>query len=281
MEELREQFEACGIDGCKVMEESEGDLRAHLQGFEPEPAGLALGILKQLKQERELALESSLPVPARFSFTDHFAGTTESLPHIPLLPDEQAALAQVTRPLQLMQVAAWFLGRRWPAAGRQRLRQQPLPPFDCVRDGCPARVPARAMFGWLATACGRLASAPGNVLVSDRATWRLVGWVMECATRGRARRVKVQPQRRAAVSRHMCVFCNRLLQQTLADVQVAPCKALQQHAPRYRTPCFPAHALFAVCRRRQPRTLRCTRQTRGERSPAACSLNLRAQTSRP
>jgi hypothetical protein len=62
-------------------------------------------------------------------------------------------------------------------------------------------------------------------------------------------------------------FCNRLLQQTLADVQVVHCKAPQQHAPR----CFPAHALFAVCRRRRPRTLRCARQTRGERSPAAAA----------
>ena len=219
--------------------------------------------------------------PAGILFTDHFAGTTESLPHIPLLPDEQAALVQVTRPLQLMRAAAWFVGRRWPAAGRQRLRQQPLPPLDCVRDGCSARVAARAMFGWVATACGRLASAPGNVLVSDRATCRLAGWVMECVSGGRVMRVQVQPLRRAAVSRHLFVFCNRLLQQTLADVQVAHCKAPQQHAPRCRTPCFPAHALFAVCRRRQPRTLRCARQTRGERSPAACSLNLRAQTSRP
>ena len=216
--------------------------------------------------------------PAGILFTDHFAGTTESLPHIniPLLPDEQAALVQVTRPLQLMRAAKWFVGRRWPAAGRQRLRQQPLPPLDCVRDGCAARVPARAMFGWVATACGRLASAPG-----DGTTWRLAGWVMECVSRGGVRRVQVQPQRRAAVSRHMCVFCNRLLQQTLADVQVAHCKAPQQHAARCRTPRFPAHALFAVCRRRQPRTLRCARQTRGERSPAACSPNLRAQTSRP
>jgi hypothetical protein len=132
--------------------------------------------------------------PARISFTDHFAGTTESLPliNIPLLPVEQAALVQVTRPLQLMRAAAWFLGRRWPAAGRQRLRQQPLPPLDCVRDGCAARVPARAMFGWVATACRRLASAPGD------------GCVMERVSRGRARRVQVQPQRRAAVSRHMC-----------------------------------------------------------------------------
>jgi hypothetical protein len=281
-EELREQFEAWGIDGGKAMEESEGDLRAHLQGFEPEPAGLALGILKQLKQESELALEalpasfheSSLPVPV-FSFRDHFAGTTESLPHIPLLPDEQAALAQVTRPLQLMRAAAWFLGRRWPAAGHQRLRHQPLPPLDCLRDGCAARVPARVMFGCVATACRRMASAPG-----DGTTWRLAGWVMERVSRGLVRRGQVQPQRRAAVSLHMCVFCNRLLQQTLADVQVAHCKAPQQHALRCRTPCFPAHALFAVCRRRQSRTLRCARQTRGERSRAACSPNLREQTSR-
>ena len=36
-------------------------------------------------------------------FRDHFAGTTESFPHIniSLLPDEHAALVQVTRPLQL------------------------------------------------------------------------------------------------------------------------------------------------------------------------------------
>ena len=166
------------------------------------------------------AQDSERAAPARISFTDHFAGTSVSLSHIPLLPDEQAALAQVTRPLRLMRAAAWFVGRRWPAAGHQRLRQQPLPPIDCVRDGCPARVAARAMFGWVATACGRLASAPG-----DGTTWRLAGWVMECVSRGGVRRVQVQPQRRAAVSRHMCVFCNRLLQQTLADVQVAHCKA--------------------------------------------------------
>ena len=117
--------------------------------------------------------------PARISFTDHFAGTTESLPHIniPLLPDEQAALPQVTRPLQLMRAAAWFLGRRWQAAGTKRFRQQPLPPLHCVHDVGAARVPVRAMFGWVATACRRLATAPGNVLVSDRTTGRVAGWV--------------------------------------------------------------------------------------------------------
>ena len=251
-------------------------------GFDADSVREALattgGDMQQALDVLRSAQEGGRAAPARISFRDHFAGTTVTVssPHIPWLPDEQAALAQVTRPLRLMRAAAWFLGRRWPAAGRQRLRQQPLPPLDCVRDGCPARVPARAMFGWVATACGRLASAPG-----DGTTWRLAGWVMECVSRGGVRRVQVQPQRRAAVSRHMCVFCNRLLQQTLADVQVAHCKAPQQHALHCCTPCFPAHALFAVCRRRQPRTLRCARQTRGVRSPAACRPNLRAQTSRP
>ena len=131
-----------------------------------------------------------LVAPSLLSFTDHFAGTNESLPHIniPLLPNEQAALVQVMRPLQLMRAAAWFVGRRWPVAGTKRLRQQPLPPLDCVRDGCPARVPARAMFGWVATACRRLASAPG-----DGTTWRLAGWVMECVSGGRVRRVSLVP----------------------------------------------------------------------------------------
>ena len=235
-------------------------------------AGDAQQALEVLRSGRE----GGRTAPVRISVRDHVAGITVSLSNIPLLPDEQVALVQVARPLQLMRAAAWFLGRRWPAAGPQRLLQQPLPPLDCLRDGCLARVPAREMFGCVATACRRMASAPG-----DGTTWSFAGWVMERVSRGRVRRVQVQPQRRAAVSRRMCVFCNRLLQQTLADVQVAHCKAPQQHAPRCRTPCFPAHALFAACRRHQPRTLRCARQTRGERSLAACSFNLRAQLSRP
>ena len=60
--------------------------------------------------------------PSLLLFTDHFTGTTESLPNdIPLLTDEQVALVQVTRPLQLMRAAAWFLARRSAAAGINRL----------------------------------------------------------------------------------------------------------------------------------------------------------------
>ena len=186
-------------------------------GFDADSVREALatagGDMQQALDVLRSAQEGECAAPARISFRDHFAGTTVivSSPHIPWLPDEQAALAQVTRPLQLMRAAAWFAGRRWPAAGRQRLRQQPLPPLDCLRDGCAARVPARAMFGWVATACRRLASAPG-----DGTTWRLAGWVMECATRGRVRRVQVQPQRRAAVLRHKRVFWDNILQSAAA-----------------------------------------------------------------
>jgi hypothetical protein len=154
---------------------------------------------------RELAIMADADAAEKHghvSFRDHFAGTTVtlSLSHIPWLPDEQAALAQVTHPLRLMKAAAWFLGRRWPA-GRQRLRQQPLPPLDCLRDGCSARVPARAMFGFVAAACRRLASAPG-----DATTWHLAGWVMGRVARGRVRRVQVRPQWRACcVATHVCV----------------------------------------------------------------------------
>ena len=66
--------------------------------------------------------------PARISFRDHFAGTTESLSHIniPLLPDEQAALVQVTRPLQLTAAAHESCSVvRWAAMASSR---PPAPP---------------------------------------------------------------------------------------------------------------------------------------------------------
>ena len=42
-------------------------------------------------------------------------------------------------------------------------------------------------------------------------------------------------------------------------------------APRCRTPCFPAHVQFAVCRRHQSRTLRSARQTRFSHTCGAAS----------
>jgi hypothetical protein len=193
----RNKFETCGIDGRMIVEESERDLDAILsKRCEWRTAADALGILKQLKMERLKVLFPEA-VHLGISFTDYFAGTTVSLPRIPLLPDEQAALAQVTRPLQLMKAAAFFFARQSPAVGRQRLCQQPLPPLDCVCDGCPARLLVRVMFGCAATACRRLASAPGNALVSDRTMRCWAELAMERVLQGHVRRVQVQPQRRA------------------------------------------------------------------------------------
>jgi hypothetical protein len=193
----RNKFEICGIDGRMIVEKSERELDAILRkrcewGTETH----ALRILTQLKMER---LKTLFPVGVNqgISFTDHFTGTTVSLPHIPLLPDEQAALVQVTRPMLLVKAAACFFARQSPAAGHQRLYRQPLPPLDCVSAGCPARLLARVMFGCAATACRRLASAPGNVLVSGRTTWRWAELVMERVLQGHVSRVQVQPQRRA------------------------------------------------------------------------------------
>ena len=53
-------------------------------------------------------------------------------------------------------------------------------------------VPVRIMFGWVATACRRLATAPAGMNVMYRTTGRcLAAWMMERVTRGRVRRVQV------------------------------------------------------------------------------------------
>ena len=65
------------------------------------------GDVQQALDVLHSAQEGGRAAPARISFRDHLTGTTVTVssPHIPWLPDEQAALAQVTRPLQLMKAA--------------------------------------------------------------------------------------------------------------------------------------------------------------------------------
>jgi hypothetical protein len=112
--------------------------------------------LEILRSAYRNAQEGTPAAIVRISFRNHFADTTEtvSFPCIPWLPDEQAALQQVTRPLHFIKAAVWSLARQSPAAGTKRLRQQPLPPLDCVRNGCPAHMPARLMFGWVRRLAG-------------------------------------------------------------------------------------------------------------------------------
>ena len=52
-------------------------------------------------------------------------------------------------------------------------------------------VPVRVMFGFVATSCRQLVTAPAGFHVNDRMTWRCNKWIFERVTRGRVRRVQV------------------------------------------------------------------------------------------
>jgi hypothetical protein len=120
--------------------------------------------------------------------------------------------AQIMRPLQLMQAAAWFFARQSP--GMKRHREEPPPPLGHMFTQFSPCVPVRLMCCCVATACRRLATAPAGVNVFYRTTGRcLAAWIMELVTRGRVRRVRVRLQRRAccavrcACRATACVLC--------------------------------------------------------------------------
>lgn len=133
------------------------------------------------------------------SWTDHFIGKPASLSlgadGNPLSPVQQRA--QIMRPLLLVKAALWFFAQRSPATGSKRHRQEPLPPPGHMSVEYSACAPARVMFGFVATACKRLPTAPCIMRVTDGTTWRWAGWVMDRVTRGHVRRVQVRWQRRA------------------------------------------------------------------------------------
>ena len=120
--------------------------------------------------------------------------------------------AQIMRPLELMQAAAWFFAFQSP--GMKRHREEPPPPLDYMLTEFSPYVPARVMFGCVAAACRRLTTAPAGVYVVYRTTGRWAAWIMERVTRGRVRRVQVLQQRRAC-----CAYALRLSCQCLR----APC----------------------------------------------------------
>jgi hypothetical protein len=125
--------------------------------------------------------------PVTFSFTDHFIGRRVSLN----LHDDGKLQSPVKfkRPLELMQAAAWFFARRWP--GIKRHREELPPPLGHTLAEVSPCVPVRLMFGCVATACRRLATAPAGVHVTSRMIWRWAGWMMERLTRGRVSKVQV------------------------------------------------------------------------------------------
>ncbi len=103
--------------------------------------------------------------------------------------------AHIMRPLEVMQAAAWFFAQQSP--GMKRHREEPPPPLDYMLTEFSPCVPVRVMYGCVATACRRLATAPAGVHVMYRTTGRWAAWIMERVTRGHVKKVQVLLQRRA------------------------------------------------------------------------------------
>ena len=103
--------------------------------------------------------------------------------------------AQIMRPLELMQAAAGFFVQLSP--GIKRHREEPPPPLSYMLTEFSPCVPVRVMYGCVATACRRLATAPAGIYVISRTTGRWAGWIMERVTRGRVKKVQVRLQRRS------------------------------------------------------------------------------------
>ncbi len=150
-----------------------------------------LDIRTSLHPMSAIASTSSMPTMA-LSYIDHFAHRRVSLTVgaggnavSPLLQR-----AQIKRPLELMRAALYFFAQQ--SAGYKRHRQEPLPPLGFMFAEHSPLAPLRVMSGCVATACHRLATAPGGMRGMERRTGRWAGWVMERVTRGRVVRVQVR-----------------------------------------------------------------------------------------
>jgi hypothetical protein len=150
------------------------------------------------------------------SFPDRLTGRRVPLSLVIVFADGELQTpaqlrAQIMRPLELMQAAAWFFARQSP--GMKRHREEPPPPLGHTLAEFSPCVPVRVMCGCVATACRRLATAPAGMHVIYRTTGRWAARIMERVTRGRVRRVQVRLQRRAccalrcACRAAACVLC--------------------------------------------------------------------------
>ena len=132
------------------------------------------------------------------AFTDGLTGTRVTLALVAAdeLQTPAQLRAQIMRPLLLMQAAAWSFARQLP--GYKRLRDGPRPPYGHMLTEFSPRVPARVMFGCVATACPRLATAPAGMFSNHQRTTELwAAWILERVTAGRVMKVQVRLQRRA------------------------------------------------------------------------------------
>jgi hypothetical protein len=145
----------------------------------------------------EVASSSSDESSNVLSFPDRLTGRCMSLALVAdgKLRSPAQLYAQIKRPLELMQAAAWFYMRQSP--DMKRHRDEPPPPLGHMLTQFSPCVPVRVMCGCVATACRRLATAPAGVHVMYRTTGRWAARIMERVTRGRVKKVQVRLQRRA------------------------------------------------------------------------------------
>jgi hypothetical protein len=121
--------------------------------------------------------------------------------------------AQIKSPLELIKASARIFAQRLPGCKRPREEAPPPLTLAFMFAEYSALVPVRVMFGCVATACRRLATAPAGVHVIYRTTGRWIECILERVTRGRVKKVQVLLQRRAccavrcACRASACVRC--------------------------------------------------------------------------
>ena len=145
---------------------------------------------------RGMCLDRNDPQDLDFSltFTDSFLGRCRRLAldanGNPLPPPDQRA--QIRMPLDILKAAEWFFSARRQLPGGKRHREDSVAPLGHMLVQFSPCVPLRVMFGFVATSCRRLVTAPAGIHVTDRTTWRWSELIFERVTRGRMRRVQVR-----------------------------------------------------------------------------------------
>ena len=162
---------------------------------------------------------ASIPLEVRFCdyltevrFCDYLTGRRVKLA---LVADGKLQLpaelrTHVKRPLEFMQAAAWFFARQSP--GMKRHLEEPPPPLSHMLTQISPCVLVRFMFGFVATACRRMTTAPAGMFSIFRTTGRWAAWIMERVTRGLVRKVQVRRRRpyralHCACRVSACVWC--------------------------------------------------------------------------
>ena len=145
------------------------------------------------------------------TFTDSFLGRCRRLAldttGNPLPPPEQ--IAQIKMPLNILKAAEWFFAAPRRLTGGKRHREVSSAPLCHMLVQFSPCVPLRVMFGFVATSCHRITTAPAGMNVISRTKGRWAAWIFERVTRGRVKRVQVRAYPAAARLLSRAAFLTR------------------------------------------------------------------------